>query len=1844
MAVDLATAFIRIVPRTEGMQKSITAAFKDMGKLGETAGKDLSAGIDKTLASGVKGSGKPVGMKLGKDIDSALQAAVKGAGSDAGKEVSLEFDKAASAGAEKAGENFGSKFTGALKGLSFGTLAGVGMQAVQTLTGGMSNLVSEAVSASDATDKFKQTLNFAGLDTSAIDKATGAAQTYADQTVYELADIQNMTAQLAANGIQDYTGLAEAAGNLNAVAGGNAETFKSVGMVMSQTAGQGKLTTENWNQLSDAIPGASGRLQKALEEAGAYTGNFRDAMQKGEITADEFNDAVMKIGSEPVAVEAAESTSTFEGMIGNLQAALSGGLAEAFNQLKPYIETFVNGLTAAAETAIPMMTDALEAAINGTKDFIGFVQDIPTIMGDLAGWVEDNKNRILIAAAAISPVVVPIMMALAAQWTRAGIAATVSAAQQVAAWVSTQAQAVRAGAVMVLNLWKTGAGWIKAGLQATVGAAKIAAAWIIAKGKAGLSLVASIAAVGVGWIKAGAQAMLGAAKMAAAWFIGLGPIAWVTTAVVAVGAALWAFFTKTETGRQMWASFTEFLGQCWEGIKQFFSDGWAKMQEIFSSIGEKVEEVKQFFSGLGESISSGWSAAVDGVATKWGELTGALSSAWDSIQSVFTTGWDALKAGFFFVWDATVTGVKTAWDNVANGLSAAWEMVKQAFQNAWDFINMVVFEPFKAAFSVVRAVFSGDTEGMKAAFTMFKVAIHNAIEAIKGRLNTLVDGFKQIPGKIRSAFANAGNWLVDAGKSIIRGLGDGIRAMGGHIADAIRAVVPDSLERFVPGLQFGGVIPALARGGVLPSVPGVPRSQRDPILGWSTEKKQPVARVEPGEFIVNRDATRKNLPLLAAINNGVVLGKKGDFGLPGYADGGVVGFDDVMKFIRGESVNGKKAPRSLEGAPYVWGGGLLANWGDCSGAMSGIAAFVTGMALAGRKFATMNEGAVLSKMGFKRGTSPGKNAFEVGVVNGGPWGGHTAGTLYDQNGHGTDVEMGGSRGNGQIGGRAAGARHSQFTDRYWTGLSGTASSFSSVDSTSVDGMTVSGGATKSKRSIDWGTVSSLASEWEKQAHRDAALRKYLQKARVYDTGGILPTGGLAVNLGKPEVIWPAEATNAMMQMAKTSPQFARAMDMLATAAPGLAQAMNKLVDVDYVSLQDELISAVQGDDDGYGALASLIGEQLAEKVTTKLAFIGDQVRDMAAGTSMREYFAGLDATDSVKLADRVGSIFGVDGINKTFGGITEGFESMEDAAIGQVDAADAVTQAEKNLAEAREEYAKMLGETPEASKKTMRRIEDAEAAVAKARMSGKADQVAKAEKRLARVREDAADEMSKSGEKSADNLIAAQKAVSEAEDDRTKALGVAKMAAQKTGQAQVEMILQIAESVMEAIEWVSGKVTDTLGAMGKAWGVIADGYKAMGEVAKAVAELRQNVTGLIIDQALAQVQLAAAVRGVRIAQFDSVQAHLDGAKTIAEAQAAFDAQRRADMRLAAANYTDLSLAYDRFRWGLAAGNKDALDQMTAWSDKSHALYSDLLAAQVGQQLVEKKAQQAALEATYKHTTAVLDLQDVTANLQVASKKLAVASGKAFGVDQVGATVGQRYAELVAEKAKLTADQASAKTWLNPVAWGTTMPENQRRIEQINKQLKQLEASKEFQKLDPNLVAETRRIVAKAGAMGFFGMGGSVESMVKNSSIGDAARALDEMEFENSLIDIKAQNDTYRAKIKKSMAELKHREQLNPLETEIEGLKREQDSHKTWAEYWRTDNENIRKSLADLAKFQADAATELKTMAREPAKVVQIQGDQFSGDQLEAALTELGVRVERLENPRPSGAQVAALLR
>lgn len=305
-------------------------------------------------------------QKLTRDIETTESQAVKlkaelaNAKTGGLDEISTSADKASySLGVGKIalGSFLGSLATSAVT--AFASVLGKAFEGVG----------QDIITASDGIQKFQSTMKFAGKSGNEIAKLTTASKKYADDTVYDLTDVLNTTAQLGANGVQNYGKLVQASGNLNAVAGGNADTFKSVAMVLTQTAGAGKLTTENWNQLADAIPGASGKLQEAMKKNGAFTGNFRDAMANGQITADEFNKAIMQLGMTDVAKQAATSTDTFEGAFGNLQASFVTAGLDFVNKFK---QPITDGMTAIAN-AVPGITNALSGVIGFLGQFGGMI-------------------------------------------------------------------------------------------------------------------------------------------------------------------------------------------------------------------------------------------------------------------------------------------------------------------------------------------------------------------------------------------------------------------------------------------------------------------------------------------------------------------------------------------------------------------------------------------------------------------------------------------------------------------------------------------------------------------------------------------------------------------------------------------------------------------------------------------------------------------------------------------------------------------------------------------------------------------------------------------------------------------------------------------------------------------------------------------------------------------------------------------------------------------------------------------------------------------------------------------------------------------------------------------------------------------------------------------------------------------------------------------------------------------------------------------------------------------------------------------------------------------------------
>lgn len=693
------------------------------------------------------------------------------------------------------------------KAAAFGSfMGGVALKGVTALWNTVKGFAGDVANMSDSTDKFISTMNFAGIDTGNIEKASKAARDYADRTVYDLSTIQNTTAQLAANGISDYTGLTEAAGNLNAVAGGNADTFKSVAMVLTQTAGAGKLTTENWNQLADAIPGASGKLQEAMKANGAYTGNFRDAMADGQITADEFNQALKQLGMSQVAKEAASSTKTMEGALGNLEASITGGLTDAFNIIKP---TVTSALTSAADT-VTWFSGKATGAIKGLMAFIGsgditgdllrafgieednpilgFLLDLRTQAVDTFATAKRNVGDFINGFMATGPVQAAMDLFSRLGDTVAGLVGGVKAVAgeflQVfesmgaglggAAGMGDKLGAAFNGALQVVGFVvdKLGAfgDWV------AEHADPISAALVgIGAGFAAFKTYTAVATV-VDMLKGFSLATeVAAAKQ---WLLNAAmnanPVMLVVTAISALVAALAWFFTQTETGRQLWQQFMDWLASIWQNVQEAWQTAW--------------NAISQFLTDTWNAITAFMEPIIAGI-------TQFITDNMDTIQAIWQGVWGAISTYFTGIWNGMKAFVKNALDTIKGVIVNVLAAVGAYWRGVWNNIGNF---------------FTGAWNGMR--------------NAASNGVNQVVDFVRGLPQRILDALGNVGDLLWNAGASIlsgflnglkstwskvtgwIGGIGDWIKDHKGPISYDRRLLVPAGnaiMTGFAQGLQSG---------------------------------------------------------------------------------------------------------------------------------------------------------------------------------------------------------------------------------------------------------------------------------------------------------------------------------------------------------------------------------------------------------------------------------------------------------------------------------------------------------------------------------------------------------------------------------------------------------------------------------------------------------------------------------------------------------------------------------------------------------------------------------------------------------------------------------------------------------------------------------------------------------------------------------------------------------------------------------------------------------------------------------------------------------------------------------
>lgn len=598
-------------------------------------------------------------------------------------------------------------------GNAFRTVGAIGGAALAVAGAALASYSGEVLKASDSAQKFSSTLEFAGIGTEKIKELTASTKAYAAQTVYDIGDIRQTTAALAANGVADYDKLAQAAGNLNAVAGGSAETYKTVGSVMAQTAGAGKLVTENWNQIRDAVPGASKRIKDALAESGAYVGDFNDAMMKGEITAEEFNDAIMKLGFEEAAVKAAASTATFEGAWGNFEATIVDGLSEIIEPIKGDL-TGALGVASEAlggffSSAADMVKNARDLFADG--DSLGLKQlgnSIGPIAGTLAGMLGPLLSGLPFIGGLFTGLTGPVGL-------------VIGLFGQMFANSSQLRAAFTDLAVHVMDAF------------AAFGPAIDAV----------LPVIGSLAG-GLGDQIAPIIQMLGPLIEQVASTLGtaLVPI------IGAVGQVIQALFPVLSA---VISTVVEIVQAVLPSLLPVVTMAGETFGMLVAAISPVVEIIGEILTPIIEALAPVVTTVFEGAAA-------VITAAMQYIQGIIKTV-TAIMSGD---WSG-------AWEGMKQAAAALWGLIGSAIEAAINIVKSVISSTLQAIQGIWDAIWNRIGDGVTAAWEGIKSSISNGIDSA---YNTVVG----IKDRIVGFFSGAGQWLYDAGSSIINGLIDGLYA------------------------------------------------------------------------------------------------------------------------------------------------------------------------------------------------------------------------------------------------------------------------------------------------------------------------------------------------------------------------------------------------------------------------------------------------------------------------------------------------------------------------------------------------------------------------------------------------------------------------------------------------------------------------------------------------------------------------------------------------------------------------------------------------------------------------------------------------------------------------------------------------------------------------------------------------------------------------------------------------------------------------------------------------------------------------------------------------------------
>lgn len=188
----------------------------------------------------------------------------------------------------------------------------------------------------------------------------------------------------------------------------------------------------------------------------------------------------------------------------------------------------------------------------------------------------------------------------------------------------------------------------------------------------------------------------------------------------------------------------------------------------FQSFGDVINAFCEFAGGLWNSF---WTGLLEFATQLWDGIVSGVVGFVTSIQS----NWDAflgnIAALWNFIWSGICSFAQGIWDAICGLVLGAASAIQGTISGALSAISSLWNSIWSAVSSTVSSVWSTVTS-----------TVSSGVESVIGFIGTL-------PQRILAFFADAGSWLIDAGRSIINGLVSGIQSAIGGAIDAVAGAV-----------------------------------------------------------------------------------------------------------------------------------------------------------------------------------------------------------------------------------------------------------------------------------------------------------------------------------------------------------------------------------------------------------------------------------------------------------------------------------------------------------------------------------------------------------------------------------------------------------------------------------------------------------------------------------------------------------------------------------------------------------------------------------------------------------------------------------------------------------------------------------------------------------------------------------------------------------------------------------------------------------------------------------------------------------------------------------------------